>query len=264
MIKHITLLSFILVFAVRLEAIVTRHDVSKEQYIAKLHPDYLINMPDDGHGVLIDAHWIVTVGHLIFDDYRGMTLKVGKHHYEIERVILHPNYSKPPKGIFSGHSAPSQEYLKANHDVALIKLTEPVIDVVPIKLYPYRDELGKVITLLGKGNTGNGLTGQKLNTKGTLRQAQNVISTVQEQWLIYNFDEGENALLLEGIQGDGDSGGPVIIEYDGVEYLAGLASWDVYEGNIEDFQGGLYGMSAAVVRMSYYSAWIDEVSDRSP
>jgi hypothetical protein len=259
MFKYIVLFGVLIVFAAPLDAVVIRHDVSKERYIATERPDALVNMLYDGHGLLIAPEWVITVGHLIFDDYRGEELEIGGKKYRIDHVILHEGYSRPPKGIFSGYSGPSQAYLRANHDVALIKLNKAVDNVKPIPLYRANDEQGSIVTLIGKGNTGNGVTGQKQKTRGTLRLAHNQLTAAKDQWLTYRFDQGEEALPLEGIQGDGDSGGPVIIEKDGTAYLAGLASWDVYDGDIADFQGGLYGMSASVVRISYYVDWIEKV-----
>jgi hypothetical protein len=259
MLKYIVLLSFVWLNSVSVNAVVIRHDISKEKYIVTEGLEALVNMPYDGHGLLIAPEWIVTVGHLIFQDYQGKELEVGGKKYTIDHVIFHDGYSRPPKGIFSGYSGPSQNYLRTNHDIALIKLSKPVVGVKPISLYGSNNEVGAIVTLIGKGNTGDGLTGQQAKTKGTLRKAENKITVAENQWLSYRFDRGEQALPLEGIQGDGDSGGPVLIEQDGKVYLAGLASWDVYDGDISEFQGGLYGMSASVVRISYYISWINDV-----
>lgn len=259
MIKKFLLFSILAALSLPLNAVVIRHDIEKENYLATKRPQALVNMPYDGHGLLIAPSWIVTVGHLIFEDYRGRSITIANQDYEIDYVVVHPDYSKPAKGLFTGHSGPSQAYLKANHDIALIKLKKPVINAKALDLYRAKDEKDKVVTFYGKGNTGTGLTGQIQKTRGVLRKAQNRIIAAEDQWLTYQFEKGEQALLLEGIQGDGDSGGPVIIEENGLRYLAGLASWDVYDGDISDFRGGLYGMQASVVRISYYIDWIEEV-----
>lgn len=240
-------------------AIVIRHDVSKEKYLAQTGHPALVDMRHEGHGMLIAPEWVVSAAHTVFYDYKDKTISIAGKERLIEHVIFHEGYAKPPEGIFQGDAAPSQAYLRGNDDIVLIKLKQPVTDVAPIKIYPGQDEAGKVVTLYGRGNTGTGVTGQIEETKGTLRVAMNQLTEARDQWLHYRFDQGDKALPLEGFQGNGDSGGPAIIEKDGVDYLAGLASWDVYDGDIADFKGSLYGMDAAIVRLSYYADWIDQV-----
>ena len=41
-------------------AVIKRHDVEDKQYRLETAPDFLINMPHEGHGVLIAPHWINT------------------------------------------------------------------------------------------------------------------------------------------------------------------------------------------------------------
>jgi len=260
MLRTVWLIAALAVISIPVAAIVIRHDVSKEKYLVKeAHPAF-VDMRHEGHGMLIAPEWVVTAAHVIFYDYKGKNITVGGKEREIEYVIFHPGYSTPTEGLFSGHSTPSQAYLRANHDIALVKLREPVGDVAPILLYENADELGEIVTLYGRGNTGDGNTGQVEKTKGALRRAQNVISTVADHWLTYRFDKGEKALPLEGFQGGGDSGGPAIVRKSGTDYLAGLASWNVYDGYLKDFKGSLYGMEASLIRLSYYRSWIDEVA----
>ena len=93
--------------------------------------------------------------------------------------------------------------------------------------------------------------------------AQSSRTEARDQWLHYRFNQGDAALSLEGFQGNGDSGGPAIIRKDGVDYLAGPASWDVYEGDLANLKGSLYGMQASLVCLSYYADWINAVMARS-
>lgn len=245
--------------SVSAEAIVIRHDVEPKNYAVDMAHAALVDMRHEGHGMLIAPQWVVTAAHTVFYDYKGHTIEVGGTEREIDYVIFHRGYSKPPEGIFEGDAAPSQAYLRANHDIALIKLKEPVEAIAPIKLYSGENQQGAIVTLYGKGNTGDGITGQLKNTKGTLRSAQNTVIEVRDQWLHYQFNQGPEALPLEGFQGNGDSGGPAILQVDGVDYLAGLASWAVYEGDLANFKGSIYGMKASLVRLSYYQEWIDDV-----
>src|SRR6185436_3755120 len=77
----------------------------------------------------------------------------------------------------------------------------------------------------------------------------------------YRFDSGVGALPLEGVSGDGDSGGPVLIEVDGTWRLAGLTSWKFLEGEFDlaSFRPGRYGQVSKNVRISHYAEWIDAV-----
>ncbi|KKK81587.1 hypothetical protein LCGC14_2811970, partial [marine sediment metagenome] len=63
---------------------------------------------------------------------------------------------------------------------------------------------------------------------------------------------------LEGIDGSGDSGGPLIIEKNGKQYLTGLFSWDYVEGDLKSFKHGLYGGKSYQVRISNYINWLNE------
>lgn len=244
-------------------SIILRHDVPSDQYLAQSWPEAIVDMPGEGHGVLIAPEWVVTAAHVIFGDYRGRSLTIAGENYEIESVIFHPGYSRPPAGIFTGHSAPSQAYLRGNHDIALVKLAKPVL-AKPMPIYRGEDEADKRFEFFGRGSTGVGLSGQIARSGGTMRHAENMIESDDQQWLFYEFDAGGEGLPREGIQGDGDSGGPAIIDLDGQPALAGLVSWDTYDGDLDQFQGGLYGMGGALVRMSYYAEWLDEVMSKAP
>ncbi|MBA6365470.1 peptidase, partial [Colwellia sp. BRX8-8] len=67
----------IIFFSTSSNAVVKRHDVPPENYVIDKMPEYLIDMPHEGHGVLIDTQWVVTVAHTIFYDYVGKDLIVG-------------------------------------------------------------------------------------------------------------------------------------------------------------------------------------------
>lgn len=259
MIRGPFLASLLILLSTPSMAIVGRHDVAEESYLADEVPPALVDMRHMGHGVLIAPRWVVTAAHLIFYDYRGKTITVGGTEREIAFVIFHPGYSKPSGGLFTGDSGPGQAYLRANHDVALVKLKEAVTDVPPLRIYEADDEVGQVFTFFGRGNTGNGLTGQVAKSGGALRSAQNRFTKELGHWLIYRFDQGDEALPREGMQADGDSGGPAVLRRGEEEYVAGLVSWDVYDGDIAEFKGGLYGMEGAMIRLSYYVEWIEEV-----
>ncbi|MDF1699060.1 MAG: hypothetical protein P1U56_24620, partial [Saprospiraceae bacterium] len=52
--------------------IIQRHDTSESDYRVKENiPEFMIDLPHEGHGVLISEQWILTVAHTIFYDYRN-------------------------------------------------------------------------------------------------------------------------------------------------------------------------------------------------
>lgn len=119
-------LSLFCLYTTPVLAIVIRHDVAEEQYLVQQAPPAMIDMPHEGHGMLIAPEWVVTAGHVIFYDYKGKgTIRVGDAQHEIDYIIFHPGYSKPGEGLFTGDSARSQAYLRTNHDIALIKQELP-------------------------------------------------------------------------------------------------------------------------------------------
>ncbi len=68
-------------------------------------------------------------------------------------------------------------------------------------------------------------------------------------------------LPLEGVLGNGDSGGPLLIEDHGTPEVVGLGSWitAVPEHALE---AGFYGQVVYNVRVSRYLDWIEGVIER--
>ena len=239
-------------------AVVKRHDVPAKNYKVAKIPEYLVDMPHEGHGALIAPKWIVTVAHNIFYDYTGKNIKIGNKDYKISKVIIHSGYTKPDESLFKGDSKPLMNFFKKRDDIALIKLSSSVDDITPIKLYKDTDEQGKIITVYGRGTTGNGLIGEVAETKQLriMNLFQNVIDESHGNWLSFKFDSPSNALDLEGMHGSGDSGGSSVITKNNRLYLVGLSSWQYWSGDLSLFQGGLYETKAYQVRISSYSKWI--------
>ncbi len=143
------------------------------------------------------------------------------------------------------------------HDIALVRLREEVVGIVPVPLYRGRDEAGREIIVVGAGMRGTGRTGP-VEDDGQIRGATNRIDEAAEAWLCFVFDapDAENATDLEGISGPGDSGGPALLVMDGTAYLAGISSGqdDAATGG----QPGRYGVSEYYTRVSSYVLWIEQ------
>ena len=180
---------------------------------------------------------------------------------KIKKVYIHPEFEKPSESLLKGNLAPLMSFFKARSDIALIKLSSPVNDVLPIALYTNIKEQDKTVTVFGKGATGNGLIGEESDTKSLkqLNHFQNIIENAETNWLTFKFDKPTNGLPLEGMHGSGDSGGASVIYQGGKPFLVGLSSWQLAHGDISDFKGGLYGTTTYQVRISNYSEWIKDV-----
>ena len=242
-------------------AVIIRHDVSDSAYIV---PDCdfpaLVDLPQEGHGILISDQWIVTVAHNV--NWRPVTeVTINGKVRSVERVIAHSGFRSLPPVPPSGDAAPFMDIMKSSDDIALIKLSEPLHDVAPVEMYSASDEQGKLVKIYGKGATGNGVDGQDPNSprRNTLRRAYNHVSSADGRWLTYRFDPGLEGHRLEGASGSGDSGGPLLIMVDGEWFLAGLSAWQFVPGDISDFRPGHYGQVNYQVRISHYTEWIDSV-----
>lgn len=151
--------------------------------------------------------------------------------------------------------------IAASDDIALVKLTQPVTDVSAVAIYEDSDEAGQIVKIVGKGATGTGATGHDLDgpNRTELRRAFNKITSAHERWFCYVFDEPPSALPLEGIGGNGDSGGPALIQVNDQWLLAGVGAWKVVQGDVRTARPGLYNQTSCNVRLSHYIDWIESV-----
>lgn len=249
-------------------AVVIRDDVDDAKYrVPDTELPALADLPMEGHGVLIAPRWVLTAAHAVTWQAGGVDAVTINHvRRHVERLVLYPGYRRLPQPLIdqalkTGDATRIIAFLSASNDVALLKLSAPVTDVAPVALYRHGDELGKTVEIVGKGATGTGSRGQDADGahRTVLRRAFNTISRVQGPWLCYTFRKPPSALPLEGISGDGDSGGPVLIQAVGQWKVAGLASWKRGTDNAILRHPGFYGQTNDNVRVSHYAHWIDEV-----
>lgn len=245
-------------------AVLIRHDVPDSAYLVPASEfPALVDLPHEGHGVLISDQWIVTAAHATqMMGHPVDEVVINGRRRSVEKVIVHPGYKRGPKVPLKGDTAPFMVVMASNDDIALMKLSEPVDDVTPVAMYRTSDEQGNLGKLYGKGATGDGLNGQDMHSshRGLLRRAYNCVSSGDGKWLTYRFDAGPQGHSLEGTSGGGDSGGPLLIEADGKWTLAGLTAWQFATGDISDFKPGRYGQVSYLVRISHYAEWIDKVT----
>ena len=231
------------VFATQASAIVIRHDKPAENYLASkrdfppLATFYNIGV----HGTLIAPEWVLTATHTVFCLQKGQIIQVGEEFAEVQERYSHPSYK-----------------LGKKNDLALIKLTKPVTSVEPAKLYRQQDELHQEVWFIGSGGTGTGLTGETIGykeNKGEMRKAQNKVVGVTKSDLRFVFESGKQGLDLEGVSGNGDSGGPAFLKKEDDYYLLGVSSR--VDSWFKDV--GEYGVKELYTRVSSHANWIDQV-----
>ena len=223
--------------------IVIRHDKPAEQYLAaKADFPPLATFYNIGvHGTLIAPQWVLTAAHTVFCLNPGQPIQVGNELVEVKARYSYPSYQ-----------------LGEQNDLALIKLAKPVLSVEPAKLYRQKDERNQVLWFIGSGGTGTGLTGETIGYKenqGVLRKAQNKVTAVTASDLRFVFESGDKALELEGVSGNGDSGGPAYLMKDDGYYLLGVSSR--VDSWFKDV--GEYGVKELYTRVSAHADWIDQV-----
>ncbi|QWT21315.1 trypsin-like serine protease [Bacillus sp. NP157] len=273
-----TLALCLLAFSATAGAVIKRADVDDARYrIPTSSFPALVDMPGEGHGVLIAPRWVVTAAHAAPMHMEGMDddVSIGGVPRKVRRVVVYPGYKRLPNEIVndalaSGDLSKISAFLAASNDIALVELDAPVTDIAPVPLYRGTQEVGKTAELFGKGATGNGDKGQDAHSdhRTVLRHAFNVVVSADDHYVSYRFDPPPAALPLEGITGSGDSGGPLTVGEGIQRQLIGLASWSKYPPGhpfwktwnpSRPFVEGLYGVEVYAVRISSYAKWIDGV-----
>lgn len=244
-------------------AIVIRDDVPDARYrIEAADFPALVDLPMEAHGVLIAPQWVVTAAHAVSPALDCVEL--GGVQRAVRRVVIHPGYRQPPQAMVeaalaSGDWAEFFAFQTGTDDIALIELAEPVQDVAPVPLF-HGSALGETVRILGRGATGTGAEGHRLDAsrRNALRQGYNVIDSEEGRWLAYTFDAPPVALPQEASMGSGDSGGPLLIAVEDSWQLAGVAAWKrgIVEGT--EIKPGKYRESGIGVRLQHYAKWMQQ------
>ncbi|HRO04084.1 MAG TPA: trypsin-like serine protease, partial [Terricaulis sp.] len=215
---------------------------------------------------LIAPQWVITAAHAVSWQSGPVTeVCINGIPRRVERVVIHPGYKTMPQELITqalaGDRAAAIAHLASSDDIALLRLAEPVTDVAPALLHRDGAELGRTGKIVGRGATGVGSSGHNPNgpNRTQLRRAFNEISAAEGRWINYVFDAPPAGLALEGMSGNGDSGGPVLIEANGRWELAGLAAWKFSDDDAAIFRPAAYGQTSYNVRISHYAEWIERV-----
>ena len=251
-------------------AVIIRHDVKDSNYrVPASEFPALVDMPGEGHGVLIAPRWVVTAAHTITYQTGIKQVSINGVPRDVDRIFVHPGYKKPPQELLNQALASwdwtlFRAFLSSSDDIALIRLVKPVTDITSVELNKSNDEVGQIVKVLGKGATGNGVIGHEFSDshRTELRRSYNKITTAHDRWLCFTFDEPSNALPLEGGAGSGDSGGPFLVMNGNNWLLAGMTSWT--DAQSTNRTPGRYGQITCGVRLSHYGTWIESVISGQP
>lgn len=260
--------------ATPVNAIIIRHDRPDSLYVvnAREYPQlFPLAQRHDNQvcvGTLISPSWAITSAHCVEDTDILENLAAGEPYpleiagkiHHLKQAILHPDYEDGDALI--------------GVDLALLNIDPPTHAIVPIRLPDQEDEAEKVVSLFGWGSTGLGTVGRSHND-GKFRRAKNRIEKA-DQWLHLTFDDprvpSDESLLLEGMPGLGDSGGPALIEYDSHCILLGIAVGELVRLHVSSDsshfsrdsqhhqQQGLYGAEAIYERISKHLPWINSIT----
>lgn len=145
MIRFLPLL--LLATASKADAIVIRHDVDDAAYLIRASAfQALVDLPGEGHGVLIGAQWVVTAAHAVPSPCME-DVTINGERRTVERVVMHPGYKRVPaalvdEAVTSGDASGVAQFLAESDDIALLKLASPFANVTPVALYRGNDETG--------------------------------------------------------------------------------------------------------------------------
>jgi hypothetical protein len=248
--KHLYKYLFIyiaLFFSFTSQAIVIRHDVPDKHY-QDLATPYSASVAylDLCLSTVLSEYWLITAAHCVSKEqqYPLQVSHLGMK-YPVEEIVLNP------------HSAQFDDL-----DIALIRLKWPLKKANAVAIYSHNDELGKQVVFVGKGLTGNGLTGDEIRDK-IERAATNTVTKVEANWLSFTFNPPESATEFEGVSGAEDSGGPAFILTATGLKLAGVGCCQepVIKSDGEELQGG-YLSTEYYSRLSPHRDWIVQQMNR--
>jgi len=232
-----------------------RHDVPEQRFL-ELATHYAAAVHvrpangDNAEGTLVASRWVLTAAHVASAVGPDDLIVAGGKSYQVERVFIHPDF---------------HELVMADlpYDIALIRLKRAVTGIRPVLLFSGHEQIGSVVTFVGRGGFGTGATGVR-GEDGRLRAATNRIDAVTEKDLQFRFDApgDEHPTELEGISGPGDSGSAAFQEIDGKLHVIGVSSWQ--DTRPTNRVQGAYGVIEHYVRVAPHYEWLTRTMRAAP
>jgi Trypsin len=221
---------------------ILRHDRHDRDCIvdAADWPSIVAFFDGDGGATLVGDRWLLTAAHTAANLTPDHRVRIGGVDIRVSRVIAHPGCSGRPV------------------DLALVELAAPAVGVPVIALHMLSNEAGREALLLGRGDFGDGRQGV-VGTDHRLRCVTNRVDSVDERWLRLRFDRPTDCTALEGVGGEGDSGGPALLRTGDELTIAGVSSWQDHAGAL-----GTYGCVEYYARVSSHAGWITSAMTGGP
>ncbi|MBX9788919.1 MAG: DUF4214 domain-containing protein [Pirellulales bacterium] len=228
----------------------------------------------DGRHILATAQAFDRDGDGAIDDDLGsfqVVFEMNKQHYAISvdatsaNIVLAPDWDGD---------------LTNGADLAIVTL--PVIAPFPAERYnifrvPADDENqspedGSVLTIVGYGDTGTGVTGSLPNSKGIKRIGNNRVTQIDDQsngdLLHVEFEEsGGNSLgTSEAVAAFGDKGAPAFLSklpdgstLSGGPVIAGIYSFEEFGDPLDEINQ--FGIAEHYTRVSGFTSFVDDTLD---
>ncbi len=220
-----------------------RHDRPEDTFLVQRDdwPFVATFFDGRGAGVAIAPRWVLTAAHVAATVPIGHRIMVGDRRHQVTAVHHHPvrGGERPGVGV----------------DLALVSTGQPMpppfarLATDPV---PPAEEL----TIVGGGETGDGLRGVTRRADGVLRRCTSKTTTVRNGLLVLTFAAPPDATIYEGASGIGDSGGPALRQVDD--------GWEVCAVNSFQFtlDRGRYGARSFYQVIWPHIDWIVEVTQR--
>ncbi len=261
-------------------AIIFRHDIPAEQFVAK-ESDFpaLFAVYDDGKikdcvATLISPSWALTAAHCTayLDKSRlseePHVVNIAGSTHQIVKLFYPEQFGgyrmvRDSQGRVKDIIA--SKNINYQYDIALLKLSKPINNIAPIPLYSGYEESGKEVIFLGWGDYSTGELGvdsDNPNNDRQLRLVTNQVDSVNETQLFFDFDDpttaDSDARPLEGISGPGDSGGPALLKTTNGYSVIGISSRGAYSATLsaQPKNTGKYSWLEYYTRVSSFTKWL--------
>lgn len=242
------------------QAIVIRHDIADQAYLDYAQQDQfspvgrMIFQSDDsmyfsGSGTLVGERWVLTAAHVAENAAENdwfFDTGTGTQRVQADQVYYHPDW-------FDDGGA-------TNGDMALIHLSEPILNVDPAALWSGSTPYGEEVSLIGFGGTGDGINGWDGGYDLQRRAGTNILENPDffgNEYLGFDFDDptGGEATDLEAMLMFGDSGGAIMAQTASGWELIGVNTFIAVFGD----EYGMYGDLSGSTSVGFHNDWIQSV-----